>query len=240
MLTDNRKLYQDEILSGTRCGIQAWADHGIGTSQSDCFLDLLETDQDTVGRGVLIDYWRYCQKHNKTYDPTTTYRISLSELLACAKEQGTTFKYGDILIIRSGYIYHYNRLDQEARAAIKGEGIYDFTFVGVKVDDEMLDFLHDNYFAAVAGDAPAFESWPSAGGTNAHTFLLPCWGCPIGEMFDLEKLSEVCEKRNRYHFFFTSSPANVPGEPYVHQFRLSSRLILSGGVGSHPNAMAIF
>ncbi|KAF2488132.1 hypothetical protein BDY17DRAFT_320632 [Neohortaea acidophila] len=198
-------LYQEEILSGTRCGIHAWADHGI------------------VGRGVLIDYWAYAKKHSKTYDPTTTHAIPLSELLACAAEQNTTFQYGDILIIRSGYIEYYNGLSQEARAAITGTGIYDFNFVGVKVDDDMLDFLHDNYFAAVAGDMPAFEAWPPKAPFVAHTFLLPCWGLPIGEMWDLERLAEVCRKRGKWEFFFSSKPANVPG-----------------GVGSHPNAMAIF
>jgi hypothetical protein len=25
----------------------------------------------------------------------------------------------------------------------------------------MLDWLHDSYFSAVAGDAPAFEAWPT-------------------------------------------------------------------------------
>ncbi len=168
-------------------------------------------DSGTVGRGVLLDYWNYCERHNKTFDPTTTHAIPLSELLDCAKAQGTTFKYGDILIIRSGYIQHYNGLDQAARSDIKGEGIYDFTFVGVKVDDDMLDFLHDNYFAAVAGDMPAFEAWPPKPPV-AHTYLLPRWGCPIGEMWDLEELAETCKKHGRYHFFFSSSPTNVPGE----------------------------
>lgn len=30
--------------------------------------------------------------------------------------------------------------------------------------EEELDWLHDCYFAAVAGDAPAFEAWPSQEG----------------------------------------------------------------------------
>lgn len=48
-------------------------------------------------------------------------------------------------------------------------------------------------------------------------------GMPLGEMFDLEKLAETCRKKNRWTFFFSSSPANVPG-----------------GVGSHANAQAFF
>lgn len=147
-------------------------------------------------------------------------------------------------MIRSGYIEHYNGLSQEARAAITGTGIYDFNFVGVKVDDDMLDFLHDNYFAAVAGDMPAFEAWPPKAPFVAHTFLLPCWGLPIGEMWDLERLAEVCRKRGKWEFFFSSKPANVPGEflplLIVLVFGYANCCNATGGVGSHPNAMAIF
>jgi hypothetical protein len=55
-----------------------------------------------------------------------------------------------------------------------------------------------------------------------HEVLLSGWGCPIGEMFDLETLAEECKKRGRYSFFFCSAPLN-----------------LNGGVGSPPNAIAI-
>lgn len=115
-------------------------------------------------------------------------------------------------MIRSGFIDQYNRLNQSEREALRKESIYDYRFVGVEQSEEMVDFLHDNYFAAVAGDAPAFEAWPPPPELNHHTYLLPKWGCPIGEMWDLEKLSEVCRKKGRWHFFFCSSPANVPGK----------------------------
>lgn len=205
-------LYQDEIESGTRCGIHAWADHGIGTCPLVSPLDRESLTNHTAGRGVLIDYWSYAGKHNKTFDPNTTHSISVSEILDCAKAQGTTFQYGDILMVRSGWINNYNRLDQAARDALdKGSSVYDYKFVGVEVSKEMLDFLYNNYFAAVAGDAPAFEAWPTPYDWNLHFYLLPRWGSPIGEMFDLEKLAETCRKHGRYEFFFTSSPANVPG-----------------------------
>lgn len=87
----------------------------------------------------------------------------------------------------------------------------------------MIDWLHDCWFSAVAGDAPSFEAWPTQAGWHLHEYLLPLWGNPIGEMFDLDKLAKTCKANNRWTFFVTSQPANVPG-----------------GVGSHPNAMAIF
>ena len=49
------------------------------------------------------------------------------------------------------------------------------------------------------------------------------WGCPIGELFDLEKLSEHCAKEKRWSFFVVSEVCNVPG-----------------GVASPPNILAIF
>ena len=40
-------------------------------------------------------------------------------------------------------------------------------YAGVKQEDAILDWLHDCYFAAVAGDSPTFEAWPS----NQGVFL---------------------------------------------------------------------
>jgi hypothetical protein len=76
----------------------------------------------------------------------------------------------------------------------------------------MLDWLHDCYFAAVAGDAPSFESWPTKETYYLHEYILALWGMPLGEMLDLERLAEKCKERGRWTFFFGSSPANVPGK----------------------------
>jgi hypothetical protein len=42
-----------------------------------------------------------------------------------------------------------------------------------------------------------------------HEVLLAGWGCPIGELFDLEALSVQCNKSKRYSFFVASEPCNV-------------------------------
>lgn len=44
-----------------------------------------------------------------------------------------------------------------------------------------------------------------------------------GEMWDLEKLAETCKELNRWTFFISSTPFNMPG-----------------GISSPPNAQAIF
>lgn len=76
----------------------------------------------------------------------------------------------------------------------------------------MIDWLHDCWFAAFAGDAPSFEAWPSLEGFYLHEYLLSLWGTPIGEMFDLERLAETYREKKRRTFFVSSQPANVPGK----------------------------
>lgn len=56
-----------------------------------------------------------------------------------------------------------------------------------------------------------------------HQYFLAMFGMPIGELWDLKALSETCKKLNRYSFLLTSVPLNVPG-----------------GIGSPPNALAVF
>ena len=59
--------------------------------------------------------------------------------------------------------------------------------------------------------------------TMLHDWLLAQWGTPIGEMWDLEALAAHCAEVGRWDFCFTSAPMHV-----------------EGGVGSTPNALALF
>ena len=49
---------------------------------------------------------------------------------------------------------------------------------------------------------------------HLHEYILALWGMPLGEMLDLEKLAKTCRAKNRWTFFFSSAPANVPGKPF--------------------------
>jgi hypothetical protein len=55
-----------------------------------------------------------------------------------------------------------------------------------------------------------------------HRLLIPLLGLPIGELWDLEELSQACENHKRHSFLITSAPLNLPH-----------------GVGSPANAYAI-
>ncbi|KAI9836237.1 MAG: hypothetical protein M1819_001574 [Sarea resinae] len=190
-----------------------------------------------AGRGILLDYRSYANKKGIHYDSFDHYTISYDELCNCGKDQGIDIRpqsqggdiqVGDILFIRSGFVESYYQRPREERNRLAARehkiGKEDGQrWAGVKQEEKMLDWLHDCYFAAVGGDAPAFEAWPTHEEYFLHEYLLALWGVPIGEMLDLEKLTRKCREHNRWTFFISSAPANVPG-----------------GVSTHANATAFF
>jgi kynurenine formamidase len=161
-----------------------------------------------VGRGVLIDFYEFSKK---SYDPSSHRKITADEVKACAKAQNVTFEYGDILIIRTGWSEQYSSFDAAGRKVAGEKEYLEYQFAGLDRGFDMVEFLHDNYFAAVGSDAPAFESWPMDEPDHLHHYLLPLWGVPIGELWDVDGLSALCKKHNRYTFFFASTPSNVQG-----------------------------
>ncbi|CCG84090.1 protein of unknown function [Taphrina deformans PYCC 5710] len=181
------------------------------------------------GRGVLLDWVAFAQRHNIKYDPITTQKIPLSDLQACAREQGVQFQVGDILFIRSGFVkWHNQATDAERKAGTQDAASY----IGVESSEEMFEWHWNSHFSAVVGDTVAYESWPPAmfakgydenGPPMLHEVLLASYGMLIGEMWDLEALADKCKELGRYSFFVTSAPLNV-----------------KGGIGSPPNALAIF
>jgi kynurenine formamidase len=173
---------------------------------------------------VLLDYRSWATKEGVGYDSFSTRRISLGELLQCAKEQGTEFRPGDILLIRSGWTEDYNKRSYQEKMALGGKESR--TFVGVDNSVEMAKWHWDMGFAAVAGDTNAYEAWPPDRSSPLkhalHEVFLSGWGLPIGELWNLEKLAEECQRTKKWSFFLISQPLDVPG-----------------GVASPCNAMAV-
>ncbi|KAJ7700680.1 hypothetical protein B0H17DRAFT_1046350 [Mycena rosella] len=188
----------------TRIGIQNWANHGI------------------CGRGVLLDLVKFHTKDGVlSYDPWTTHPITVSQIEGCAEAQGVKFRRGDVLFLRVGFIKKYSEASQADRDALQAKPE---TFAGIEQSEDMKRFLWNNHFAAIASDQPALERWPTPVGVpHLHQTILGLWGMPIGEFFDLEKLSEVCAEYQRYTFFLSSWPLNI-----------------IGGAASPPNAAAFF
>lgn len=112
-----------------------------------------------VGRGVLIDYVAFAQRHEIEYSPIKYHPISHREIELAAREQGLTFRQGDILLIRTGLIKWYN----QCTSALERDAFFtDSNKEGAGVDPnpETVAWLWDQHFSAVAGDALAWESMP--------------------------------------------------------------------------------
>lgn len=188
---------------------------------------------------VLLDYRSYATAKGIKYDSATKHAISYEDLVRVGEfqgldirpqAQGGDIRIGDILFVRSGFTEDYYRRTKEKNHAIglrqyapDGEDDEIQAWAGLKQEEKMRDWLHDCYFVASAGDSPTMEVFPPPHEGALHGYLLACWGMPIGEMVDLEKVAELAKKHKRWTFFFTSAPANVVR-----------------GVSSHVNGTAIF
>ncbi|KAI9669389.1 MAG: hypothetical protein M1831_000425 [Alyxoria varia] len=173
-----------------------------------------------VGRGILLDYDAWRLENGVAHNPFQTSSIKLEHLKAVAESQGTEIRFGDVLIVRSGYTKaYYNTPYEELK---KFSEVSPPHLAGVEQSEEVLEWIWNN-FSAVAGDHPTFECWPTQREWAMHEIFLAGWGMPIGEMFDLEELARHCHQSGRWSFFLSSKPCNVPG-----------------GVASPPNVVAIF
>ncbi|KAK4893792.1 hypothetical protein LTR27_007817 [Elasticomyces elasticus] len=178
------------------------------------------TKQGIVGRGILLDYHEWCIKQGREHHAFETGNITAADLKQVAKDQGTEIKFGDIMLIRSGYMVAFNKLSRSEIETARAK--QPLTFTGLEQSDETMEFLWSN-FSAAGGDHPSFEAWPTQKDWSLHEVMLGGWGMPIGELFDLEAVAAHCKKTGKYSFFLSSEPCNVPG-----------------GVASPPNALAIF
>ncbi|KAF5869362.1 uncharacterized protein Bfra_011169 [Botrytis fragariae] len=198
---------KDEIMdtSNHRIGLQHWASEGI------------------AGRGILIDYAYWCTQQSPPikYTNFSLHNIPFKTLIKILADQNITPQRGDILFIRMGLIPEWDSFTDSQKQEYASQSTPEHA--GVKPSLELLEWLWDSGISAVAGDAISWEVYPTQGELSCHEYLLGGWGMPIGEIFDLEALSRTCRELNRYSFFLTSMPLNMPG-----------------GVSSPPNAMAIF
>lgn len=204
-----RRFYNDRTLddivsdpNSTTLGIQNFSKHGI------------------VGRGVLLDYHSWALEHGRHLDAFKTSPIPLEDLEAVAESQGVDFCFGDVLLIRSGYLEAFKAKSENELKELAA--VHPPHLIGVEQGEHVLKWLWEN-FSAVAGDQPSFEAWPSQSERPMHEILLSGWGMPIGELWDMEELALHCKDVGRWSFFLSSKPCNVPG-----------------GVASPPNVLAIF
>ena len=180
-----------------------------------------------VARGVFIDFKQWADETGRKFNPFDADQISVADIEAVAKKQGVEFRPGDVIIIRSGFTEGLTGISSEEQEKLLGS----HRVCGVTGTEDTARWFWNKRFAAVAGDMIAFEHIPpiinGKEGTVAelvlHQYFLGLFGLHIGELWQLKELSETCKKLNRYSFLLTSVPLNVPG-----------------GIGSPPNALALF
>ncbi|TPX31370.1 arylformamidase [Synchytrium microbalum] len=196
-----------DVAEGSKIGIHHWARKGI------------------AGRAVLLDILAWTKATGREYDASSSKKpVSTADLDACAQWQGVVFQVGDILLIRFGWIEWYERQTPDEKANL-GKNFRTLGCNGLEASRDMLRWLWDHHFAAVASDAPPLEAipkpLPNPHSMDLHETMLSNWGMPIGELFYLEELANSCCWDRRYAFFFSSSVLNK-----------------FGGIASPPNAIA--
>src|SRR5260221_7485710 len=84
----------DQIKQTNKLGIHNWADR-------------------FVGRGVLIDAFRYREQAGRPVNPLTDEKYSLDDLKEALKAQHTELKPGTILLVRTGWMGAYLKAPAE-------------------------------------------------------------------------------------------------------------------------------
>jgi hypothetical protein len=112
-----------------------------------------------VTRGVLLDWYSYALRKGLPHRPFTNQGIPLDELLEVAREQGVTFRRGDVLVIRTGWTAAYSKLTDAEKENLGGRD--DRASCGVEATEAAIRWHWESGFAAVASDTVAYEAWPS-------------------------------------------------------------------------------
>ncbi|THC92080.1 hypothetical protein EYZ11_008461 [Aspergillus tanneri] len=121
-----------------RIGLQHWAREGI------------------AGRGVLIDYATWAERKGIKYSTFSTHQVRLSEILEIAKESDITFQKGDILFVRVGVTKEWDSVMTDHHKQQYSENPSP-EHAGVEATTDMLRWLWDSGFAAIASDAISWE-----------------------------------------------------------------------------------
>jgi kynurenine formamidase len=173
-----------------------------------------------VGRGVLVDVAGFL---GAGYDPATATALDVQTLRQALDRQGVAVGPGDILCLDTGWLRHYRTLDRPARERLAGQGPAAGGWAGLSAAEDTARWLWDSGIAAVVADNPSVEVAPGDPALGSlHRRLIPALGFALGELFDLDPLTERCRADGRWDFLFVGVPLNLPG-----------------GVGSPANAIAI-
>jgi kynurenine formamidase len=164
-----------------------------------------------VSRGVLLDVARAHGLERLESGRA----IAPADLEAAERAQGVRVESGDVLLVRTGHIRAFT-VDRDRVAYMR-----QMPGLGVAC----IEWLHAREVAAVASDTNMVEVWPPEDPAvlfPLHALCIRDMGLTLGEMFDLEALSEDCARDGVWSFLFSAPPLPV-----------------TGGVGSPINPLAV-
>ena len=152
-----------------------------------------------ITRGVLMDMAR----HNgvEYLEPGTP--IYPEDLDAWERKAGVKVGPGDVMIVRTG---RWARRDAKGPWPIQGEGL-----AGLHMS--CARWLHARDVSILGGDGAqdVIPSTVTGVPQPIHALCIVAMGMPIFDNLDLELVGREAEKRKRWDFLVTASPAAVPG-----------------------------
>ncbi|MFI7123077.1 cyclase family protein [Amycolatopsis sp. NPDC049868] len=196
---------ETDLATSDVLGVDRWAEHGFG------------------GRGVLVDVAGHRKARGVPLPPDEPVEITAAMLDEVAAEQGTDFRSGDILVVRTGWTEWYLELPAAERTRMRGTIGNGFACPGLESAQEMAGYLWDREFAAVVVDNVGVEVFPVNRAKGfLHRRLIALQGMPLGELWLLDRLARACAERGSHEFLLVSGVLPLPR-----------------GVGSPANAHAI-
>lgn len=117
---------------------------------------------------MLLDWLRWRRETNPDapdLSPIERHEVPHEDLEKVAAYQGVDLRPGDILLVRFGFVAWHNNADEAQRR----KGTFEQAlFIGVKSTPAAVEWFWNKHFAAVGGDAVAFEAWPPAKGERCR------------------------------------------------------------------------
>lgn len=105
---------------------------------------------------MLIDYAGWAEKKGIEYSTFSTHQVRLSDIQEIAKECGITFQKGDLLFVRVGVTKEWDTVMTDAQKQEYSDNSSP-SHAGVEATPDMLRWLWDTGFCAIAGDAISWE-----------------------------------------------------------------------------------
>lgn len=109
---------------------------------------------------MLIDYATWAEKRGMEYSTFSTHQVRLSDILEIAEESGIVFQKGDVLFVRVGVTKEWDTVMTEQQKQKYSENPSP-EHAGVEATTDMLRWLWDSGFAAIASDSISWEVRPS-------------------------------------------------------------------------------